>query len=77
MKRDKTIHNKSYSNLIEKLRLERKCLGLSQVEVAERLNLTQSEMSKLESGDRRMDIVEFKEILRVYRINENSKLNGL
>lgn len=44
--------------------------------MAERLNLTQSEMSKLESGDRRMDIVEFKEILRVYRINENSKLNG-
>ncbi len=77
MKRDKTIHNKQYSDLVEKLYLERKCLGLSQTEVGNCLNMTQSEISKIETGDRRMDILEFKEILKVYRVSENTKLNQL
>jgi len=77
MKRNKTIHNKQYSDLVEKLYLERKCLGLSQAEVGNCLNMTQSEISKIETGDRRMDVLEFKEILKVYRVSENTKLNQL
>jgi transcriptional regulator with XRE-family HTH domain len=77
MKRDKTIHNKQYSDLVEKLYLERKSLSLSQTEVGNHLNMTQSEISKIETGDRRMDILEFKEILKVYRVSENTKLNQL
>jgi len=74
MKRNKTIHNKQYSDLVEKLYLERKCLGLSQAEVGNCLNMTQSEISKIESGERRLDILEFKKLLLTYHMNENMKL---
>lgn len=77
MKRNKTIHNKEYSDLIDKLCSERKCLSLSQTEVSEHLNMTQSEISKIETGDRRMDILEFREILKVFRVSENKKLKQL
>lgn len=74
MKRNKTIHNEHYNKLIEILYKERKRLGLSQTEVAARLKMTQSDISKIESSERRIDIMEFKEILSIYRINENRKL---
>ena len=77
MKRNKTIHNQQYSNLIEKLCQERKRLGLSQTEVANCLKMTQSEISKIESSERRIDVLEFKELLTVYRLNENLKLREL
>lgn len=77
MKRRKTIHNEQYSNLIERLCQERKRLGLSQTEVANHLNMTQSEISKIETNERRIDILEFKKLLSVYRMNENLKLKQL
>lgn len=73
----KTIYNEQYNNLIKQLSLERKRLGLSQREVADCLNMTQSEISKIESSERRIDILEFKELLKVYRIKENLKLKQL
>ena len=75
MKRNKTIHNEQYGNLIKSLCQERERLGLSQTEVASSLNMTQSDISKIETGERRIDVLEFKELLRVYRVNENKKLN--
>ncbi len=63
--------------MIEKLCLERKRLGLSQTEVASFLQMTQSEVSKIETLERRIDVLEFKELLTVYRISENLKLKQL
>jgi transcriptional regulator with XRE-family HTH domain len=77
MKRNKTIHSEQYSNLIEKLCQERMRLGLSQAEVASCLKMTQSDISKIETGERRLDILEFKVLLKAYRIKENKKLNKL
>lgn len=77
MKRSKTIHNKQYHDLIEKLCNERKRLGLSQAEVAVYLKMTQSEISKIESSERRIDVLEFKELLTVYRMSENKNLKQL
>lgn len=77
MKRTKTIHNQQYSDLVEKLCLERKRLGLSQTEVADHLSMRQSEISKIETTERRIDILEFAQLLQVYRINENTKLKQL
>lgn len=77
MKREKTIHSTEYSQLIERLCLERKRLGLSQTEIAQELGMTQSEISKMESAERRIDILEFKKILRIYRVNENESLKQL
>ena len=77
MKRNKTIHHHKYSGLIKKLCLERKRLGLSQSEVAHSLKMTQSEVSKIETCERRIDIFEFKELLFVYRIHDNCKLQDI
>lgn len=77
MNKTKTIHNQEYSNLIDMLGQERKRLGLSQTEVARRLNMTQSDISKIESDERRLDVLEFKALLKVYRIGENLKLKEL
>ncbi len=77
MKRKKTIHSQQYSDLIEKLCQERMRLGLSQAEVASCLSMTQSDISKIETSERRLDILEFKVLLNTYRIKENKKLNKL
>jgi transcriptional regulator with XRE-family HTH domain len=41
--------------------------GLTQVEVANRLERPQSFVSKIESGERRVDVVELSELARIYR----------
>ena len=71
MKRIKTIHNHTYSKLIDVLTAERKRLGLSQSVVAKKLGMTQSDISKIESNERRLDVMEFKTILNIYGITEN------
>lgn len=47
----------------------RKASGKSQVELAQLLNRPQSFVSKVESGDRRLDVVEFVEICRAIGVD--------
>lgn len=77
MKRTKTIYSQDYCVFIQALSDERKRLGLSQLEVANLVGMTQSEISKIESTERRLDIFELKQLLRVYRIDQNYKLQQL
>ena len=42
---------------------ERKSRGLTQVELARRLSRPQSFVSKYESGERRLDVVEYMEVM--------------
>ncbi len=72
----KTIHKKEYLQLINVLSSERKRLGLSQCEVAELLDMSQSDISKIESNERRLDIFELKALLNIFRINTNKKLQA-
>lgn len=55
---DKSIYSKEYSIFLELLRAAREAKGLSQSELAERLGETQPFVSKCETGERRLDIVE-------------------
>lgn len=77
MNRTKTIHTKEYCDFIQLLCSERKRLGLSQLEVANRAGMTQSEVSKIESSERRLDIYELKLLLKVYRVQHNEKLKHI
>ncbi|NGZ18877.1 helix-turn-helix domain-containing protein [Vibrio aestuarianus] len=77
MNRTKTIHSKEYCDFIQLLCAERKRLGLSQFEVANRIALTQSDISKIESCERRIDIFELKLLLTVYRVQHNEKLKHI
>ncbi|WP_439684890.1 HTH cro/C1-type domain-containing protein [Cupriavidus oxalaticus] len=63
-----STHNIDYQLLLSVLKAARKRMGVSQVELAERLGNTQTFVSKCERGERRIDaveLVEFAEALGV------------
>ncbi len=62
-----SVYNDDYKKLIERLRQARLDAGLSQQVVADELNKPQSYVSKVESGDRRLDIIEVKEFAKLYK----------
>lgn len=54
----KSIATREYSLFLAHLREVRERKGLTQAEVAERLDQTQSFVSKVERGERRLDVLE-------------------
>lgn len=66
---EKSIYSKEYSLFLEQLRNAREEKGLTQTEVAERLGQTQSFVSKVERGERRIDIVELRAFCIAMQIN--------
>ncbi len=56
----------AYRLFLRRLREARQAAGLTQVEVAKRLRRPQSYVSKCESGERRVDVVELTEFARLY-----------
>lgn len=56
-----------YQRFLARLRAAREGAGLTQVEVAKRLRVPQSFVSKCESGERRVDVVELGAFARLYR----------
>lgn len=67
----KSIHSSEYKTVIKKLREAREAAGLTQAEAAEKLGKPQSYISKIERGERRLDIVETLEIFKHYGVNLN------
>lgn len=63
----KTIYSKDHRSLVERLKRARKEAGLDQEDVAKILKVSQSYVSKIESGQRRIDIVQLKAFGRIYR----------
>jgi transcriptional regulator with XRE-family HTH domain len=61
-------HAPAYRQFLKQLRSAREGAGLLQVEVARRLRKPQSYVSKCESGERRVDVVELAAFAAVYRV---------
>jgi len=59
---EKTIYSREYAVVLKLLRAARDKAGITQVELAKRLGLTQSFVSKIERGDRRLDIVQLRSV---------------
>jgi transcriptional regulator with XRE-family HTH domain len=57
----KSIHHKLHRTLRDTLIKARKDLHLSQRDLAEKLGVTYSVIGKIETGDRRLDVIEFYE----------------
>jgi transcriptional regulator with XRE-family HTH domain len=55
-----------YQNFIKRLREARLEAGLTQVEAGKRLKKPQAYISKIERGERRVDVVELVDFARVY-----------
>lgn len=54
-----SIYSEEYQRVIKRLRQARREQGLTQATVAEHLGKPQSFLAKVESGERRLDVLEF------------------
>jgi len=63
---NETIYSQDHKYLVERLKKARAEAGLEQNEVAKLLGKTQSYVSKIESGQRRVDIVQLRKFAKIY-----------
>jgi transcriptional regulator with XRE-family HTH domain len=61
---EKSVSSKDYKLFLRSLRAERRRAGVTQEELAERLQETQTFVSKCERGERRIDVVELRAICK-------------
>ena len=61
------IHTGRYRSFLKQLRNARLATKLTQQQVAQRLKVPQSYVSKCESGERRVDVVELERFAQLYR----------
>lgn len=66
-----SIYSKDHQYLIEQLKKARHNAGLDQGAVAKLLNKTQSYISKIESGQRKIDVIQLKKIAKIYKKDLN------
>ena len=66
---DKSIHSHLYHQVIGRLRSKREMKGVTQTQLADLLSVNQAFVSKIESCDRRLDIIELHHICLVLGIS--------
>lgn len=73
----KSIHTQQQQRLCELLVETRKKAGLTQIQVAERLDKPQSFVAKYEGGERRLDVVEFIAVAKALEVKPALILDAL
>lgn len=73
----KSVYRKEYRALIEGLVTARKKKGITQQELAKKLGKPQSYVSKFENGERRLDVIEFVEIIKAIGLSPKMALGML
>lgn len=61
-----STYSREYQLMLRRLQAARKKTGLSQQEVADALGMSQSQVSKIERGERRIDPIELKKLAKLY-----------
>ena len=67
----RSIYTNEYKKVVKKLRKARNEAGLLQVDVAKKLKKPQSYVSKIERGERRVDVAELSILAKIYRKSLN------
>ena len=70
-----SIHSEANRALRELLTEQRYKLGLTQRDLAKKLNITHSLIGKIETGDRRLDVIEFLEYAHALEIDTMEIIN--
>ena len=73
----KTIHSKEHEHLRAMLKQQRDKLGLTQRALAERMGVIYSLIGKIETGDRRLDVIEFIDYCRALELEPSEVLSML
>ncbi len=63
----KQIYTEDHKNIIRKIIIARREAGLSQKDVASSLVKSQSYISKIESGQRKIDVLLLKDFAKLYK----------
>lgn len=63
----KSIHSTKYKKVLNNLLKARQESGLMQIEVADKIKKPQSFVSKVERGERRLDVVELEAFAKLYK----------
>jgi transcriptional regulator with XRE-family HTH domain len=63
---EKSIYTRDYAVVLRLLKEARKRAGMTQVDFARRLKQSQSFVSKVERGDRRLDVVQLRTICHIF-----------
>jgi len=72
-----SIYNSDYQEVIGLLKKARLDKGITQVQLAELLGKPQSFVAKFESGERRLDVVEFARIAKLLDVSALETLNKI
>jgi transcriptional regulator with XRE-family HTH domain len=62
----RTVYTPEYKAFLKKLLAAREAAGLTQQQVAAALKIPQSQVSRAESGERRVDVIELKRYAVLY-----------
>ena len=73
----KTLGSASHNALVDLLIARREAAGLTQAGLAKRLGEYQSFVSRLESGQRRIDVVEFLDIARHFGFDPEKAIRSI
>ncbi len=63
----KTIYSERHRTIVARLKKARLAAGLKQIDVAKKLRKQQSYISRCESGDHRLDVVELQAFAELYK----------
>ena len=63
----RAIYTKDHNEIVKRLKQARLDSGLGQAEASKKLGKTQSYLSKIESGQRRFDVLQLKEFAKLYK----------
>ncbi len=72
-----SVYSDEYQRVINALKKARKERGITQAQLAESLGKPQSFIAKVESGERRLDVVEFVYLARMIGVNTNEVLDSI
>jgi len=73
----KTIHRLEYRSIVDWLVSKRQLAGLTQEQLARKLNRPQSFVSKIENRERRLDVVEFIELCKELKTSAKEIIDKL
>lgn len=73
----KTIHSREYQIVVDKLRTLREASGMTQRDLASKLDREHSFVWRMEKGERRLDVVEFHSVCNALGVKADKIYTGL
>lgn len=73
----KSTFSDEYKLLLERVKQARQNSGMTQKEAAAKFGRNQSFISKIESGERRIDVVELGQLMRIYSATADMMLSDI